>query len=170
MPLAPPRGDVSTVPAVTARRRAFLNLVFVALIGGSLYDIVLDQEHWPFSQYPMFSTVWRAPSFTWFRLFGVKSDGNEFPLDDNSYIRPFDQARLPYAIRRIVGNSHRARRLDEAVRDCFLRYDELARAGAHAGPPLVAMRLYELEWTIDPAAANVNRPDRRRLLAEVQRK
>src|SRR5262245_23145081 len=82
---------------ITARRRVLLNLVFVSLIAGSLYDIVRNEEHWPFSQYPMFSGVWRAPSFTWLRLFGVTARGEEFPLDDNQYIRPFDQSRLSKA-------------------------------------------------------------------------
>jgi len=29
------------------------------------------------------------------------------------------------------------------------------------------MRLYEVEWRIDPNAANVDRPERRTLIAEV---
>ena len=37
------------------------------------------------------------------------------------------------------------------------------------GPPLAALRLYELEWTIDADAANVDRPDRRRFIAQVSR-
>ena len=152
---------------MTNRRRAFLNVVFAALIGGSLYDIVRDREHWPFSQYPMFSGVWRAESFTWLRLFGVTSDGREFPLDANRYIWPFDQSRLPKALRQVLERPERAPRLDEALTGVLLRYGELARAGAHEGPPLAALRLYELEWTIDAEAANVDRPDRRRLLATV---
>src|SRR5262245_65140925 len=115
----------------------------------------------------MFSGVWRAPSFTWLRLFGVTARGEEFPLDDNQYIRPFDQSRLAKALRTIV--AVRAARLDEALAACLIRYDELKTAGSHDGPALVAMRLYELEWTIDPAAANVNRPEKRRLIAEMRR-
>jgi hypothetical protein len=30
--------------------------------------------------------------------------------------------------------------------------------------------LYELVWTIDPEAANVDKPDRRRLITEVRHK
>jgi hypothetical protein len=152
---------------MTSYRRAFLSLVFAGLIGGSLYDIVRDEEHWPFSQYPMFSGVWRAPTFTWLRVFGVTAAGHEFPLDANKYILPFDQSRLPKALRRIVASPERAPRLPEALAGIFSRYHELAREGRHDGPPLAALRLYELEWTIDPHAANVDRPDWRRLIAEV---
>jgi hypothetical protein len=117
----------------------------------------------------MFSGVWRAPSFTWLRLVGVTPEGREFALDNNRYIRPFDQSRLPKALRTIANSRDRASRLHEAIEDSLTRYEALARAGAHDGPPLIAMRLYEVEWSIHPAAENVDTPDRRRLLAEVRR-
>ncbi len=60
-----------------------------------------------------------------------------------------------------------AERVRTAVADCLARYDALRDDRQHDGPPLVAMRLYELDWTIDPAAANVDAPDHRRLIAEV---
>jgi hypothetical protein len=47
------------------------------------------------------------------------------------------------------------------------RYERL-RGDTHDGPPIVALRLYELEWTIDRDAANVDSPDRRRFIAEVR--
>jgi hypothetical protein len=154
---------------MTYRRHAFLSLVFAGLMAGSLYDIVRDEEHWPFSQYPMFSGVWRSSTFTWLRLFGVTASGHEFPLEANRYILPFDQSRLHKALRQIVGHPDRGARLGEALSGMLSRYDELAAEGTHDGPPLAALRLYELEWTIHPEAANVDRPDRRRLIAEVAR-
>src|SRR4051794_7419234 len=83
-------------------RRALINIVLAALIAGSAYDIVRDEEHWPFSQYPMFSGTWRSPRFTWLRLFGVTADGREFALDRNEYIAPFDESRLPKVLRRMM--------------------------------------------------------------------
>jgi hypothetical protein len=149
-------------------RRVFINLVLVGLIAGSAYDIVTDQEHWPFSQYPMFSGIWKSPTFTWPRLFGVTVEGREFPLDANRYVAPFDQSRLPKALRRMMDEPDGDRRLRAALPDLLARYEQL-RGVSHEGPPLVALRLYELEWTIDPNAANVDHPDRRRFIAEVRR-
>jgi hypothetical protein len=154
---------------MTRARRALVNVVAAGLIGGSAYDIVTDQEHWPFSQYPMFSDVWRSPTFTWLRLFGVTADGREFPLDSNRQIAPFDQSRLPKALRRMRDEPDGPARIRTAVADCLARYDELRLARVHDSPAVVAMRLYELEWTIDPAGANLDRPDRRELIAEVRR-
>ena len=153
---------------VSRARRVVINLSLIFLIAGSGYDIVTDQEHWPFSQYPMFSGVWRSPTFTWLRLFGVTADGREFPLDANRYIAPFDQSRLPKALRRILDERDGAARAKVALADCLARYEELRRDNQHDGPRIVAMRLYELEWTIDPQSGNVNDPDRRRFIAEVR--
>ena len=146
-----------------------VNVLAAGLIGGSAYDIATDQEHWPFSQYPMFSGVWRSHTFTWLRLFGVTADGGEFPLDSNEHVAPFDQSRLPKAMKRMLEEPDGASRIHAAVADCLARYEDLRRAEVHDGPPLVAMRLYELEWTIDTAGANVDRPDRRAFIAEVRR-
>ena len=155
--------------AMTRARRAVLNLMFAGLILGSLYDIVTDQEHWPFSQYPMFSGAWRSETFSWLRLFGVTADGKEFPLASNRFVAPFDQSRLPKALKRMLEGPGGELRVTSAVRDCFMRYEQLREQQVHDGPPLVAMRLYELEWTIDPNAANVDHPDAQRLIAEVWR-
>ena len=154
---------------MTSTRRIFLNLVFLAFICGSTYDIVTDQEHWPFSQYPMFSDVWRTPTFSWLRLFGVTTDGQEFPLDANRYVAPFDQSRLPKALRRMRERPDADARLHTAIADTLARYEVLRVEGVHEGPPLAAMRLYELEWTIDPHAANVDSPDRQTFIAEVRK-
>ena len=148
-------------------RRLCLNVVFLLVIAGSAFDIAADREHWPFSQYPMFSGVWTSPTFTWLRLFGVTADGREFALDANRYVAPFDQSRLPKALKRILDGADGVARVRAVLPDLLSRYEELRRADLHDGPPLVGLRLYELEWTIDRNAANVDRPDRRRFIAEI---
>jgi hypothetical protein len=153
---------------MNATRRTVVNSLLVALIAGSAYDIATDQEHWPFSQYPMFSGVWRSPTFTWLRLFGVTADGHEFPLDANRFIAPFDQSRLPKALKRILDGRDGQARVRIALADCLTRYEELRRLRRHEGPQLAALRLYELEWAIDPEAANLDRPERRAFIAEVR--
>ena len=154
---------------MTRTRRALVNVLAAGLIGGSVYDIATDQEHWPFSQYPMFSGVWREPTFTWLRLFGVTADGREFPLDDNRFVAPFDQSRLPKSLRQMLQAPDPDVRIHAALLDLAARYEQLRQEAAHDGPPLVALRLYEMEWTIAPDAGNVDRPDDRRFIAEVRR-
>ena len=148
-------------------RRLLINIVLILLIGGSTYDIVTDQEHWPFSQYPMFSGVWRNTRFTWLRLFGVTADGIEFALDANRYVTPFDQSRLPKALGQMLDQRDGLARVRAALPDLLRRYEQL-RGDAHDGPPIVALRLYELEWTIEANGGNVDRPDARRFIAEAR--
>lgn len=150
-------------------RRVFLNFIFGSLILGSAYDILTDQEHWPFSQYPMFSVEWRSQTFTWLRLFGVTADGREVALASNRFIEPFDLSRLPKAFRRMLDERDGSARVVTAVRDCLARYEELRAQHEHDGPPLAAMRLYEVEWRIDRYVSNVDRPERRTLITEVAR-
>ncbi len=151
---------------VMSKRRL---LVFYALgaviFGGSLADIVRDTEHWPFSQYPMDSEVFSSKTFSMLRLYGVvqKSPLVEIQLYNTSFIEPFDNSRLSAGL----AHTLQVNRQDEAVADCLARYEALRRAGRHRGPPLVAMRLYMVTWTLDPWVSNIDRPDRKELLAEV---
>jgi hypothetical protein len=149
-------------------RRLFVNCILIAFIAGSAYDTVTDQEHWPFSQYPMFSGVWSQRSFTWLRLFGVTGDGREFALDANRFIAPFDQSRLPKVLQQMLDKPDGDQRIRIALPELYARYEQLRHDEQHDGPPIVALRLYELDWIIRPDAANVDAPEGRRLIAEVR--
>jgi len=143
---------------------AFLGFLLV----GSLIDIVFDREHWPFSQYGMYSETATSNSLDTLRLFGVPRDGSaEIALYDYRYIRPFDKSRMRWALESMVESGKGSGRAREAVADCLRRYEDLRKAGRHDGPPLRAMRLYRLHWTLDPELRNVDTPDRRELIVEV---
>jgi hypothetical protein len=58
--------------------------------------------------------------------------------------------------------------LNEACHDFLVQYEMLRRAGYHDGPSLRGIRLYQLQWRLDPHAQNVVRPDHRELLAEYE--
>ena len=63
----------------------------------------------------------------------------------------------------------RDRALAAALRDTLERYEANRRAGATDGPALRGVRLYELQYRLDPRARNRDRPDERRLLARGHR-
>lgn len=149
------------------RERLWLVYAVIAVIGGgSLFAIINDAEYWPFSPYGMYSDMRRERSLTWLRLFGVTNaeEPQEIPLLATEYIQPFDQSRLPKALSQMRRNPDKQR---EALRDCLTRYESLRRAGHHHGPPLQGIRLYALEWQLDPWARNADRPERRDLILEV---
>jgi len=166
-PTRPPEGNATAAPAMRSWRLLAAYAVGALILGGSFFDLVNDTEHWPFSQYAMFSFL-DTPTdgkFTLLRLYGVtqRQPLSEFPLDKNEYLEPFDLSRGPAALDR----ARTEHRLTAALEDCLRRYDALRVSGIHHGPALQAMRLYRVTWTLDSQARNVNSPDHKELLGEV---
>lgn len=154
---------------MSKQRVLLVNAFIVFLVANSLFDIALDEQHWPFAQYDMYSDVERSYSVSKLVLFGVEQEPpyHEIPLR-GSYIQPFDQARLNAAFRRINSKEKREHLLNEALLDSLTRYEQLRLAGRHNGPPLQGVRLYKMRWRLDNQAENVDRPDRWELVAEVE--
>jgi hypothetical protein len=154
---------------MTRRAKWMVYGLVAVVVLNSLYDIVFDTEHWPFSNYEMFSTIRRGGStLTRVGVYAVPSDTalGEFPLLAAEQIHPFDQSRLAIAIGKLESSP---RRLDQALGDLLGRYEARRQAGQHDGPRLRAVKLYEVTWTLDPWARNVEAPDQKRLLYQVPR-
>jgi hypothetical protein len=151
---------------MSTRRLVIAHALIIFVIAGSVYDIGTRQEHWPFSNYPMFSTVHREPFLTWLRLFGVTTDNREIPLLSYNELWPLDQSRLPLGLRRFTGEPDNKPRLQGAIADVMNRYNARRAKGEINGPELRAVRLYKMGWTLEPFAANLNQPSTRELLAE----
>jgi hypothetical protein len=115
----------------------------------------------------MFSIVEREPSLRCLRIVGVGARGREVTLLDNDLIAPFDQCRLTSALSRTYTDASRRGQIHEQLRDCLDRYEARRRAGLHAGEPLAGVRLYEMQWTLQPDAANAETPDSRRFIDAV---
>ena len=153
-----------------SKQRVWLVYAVVSVItGGSLFDIVTDTEHWPFSQYAMYSWVNRDYSLTLTRLFGViKSDPpREIPLTTFQYLQPFNSYRLRRALNWMLQSANREQLLGDALRDVLRRYEERRLAGQHDGPALQGVKLYRLYWKLDPWARNIDRPDGKNLIFAV---
>jgi glucosyl-dolichyl phosphate glucuronosyltransferase len=149
-------------PAVSTggRERAYALIAF--LVGGSAYDILIDREHWPFSQYPMFSDIQTSREFTSLRLYGVISgSGSEIPLLDSALIGPMDQCRLSTALSWISRTPDADQRLADVLRTTYDRYERRRLSGEHDGPPLDSIRLYRNYWTLQTDASPHDRPDMR---------
>lgn len=151
---------------MSTRRLLVAHFLILFVLAGSGYDIATRQEHWPFSNYPMFSTVHREPVLTWLRLFGVTSDGREIPLLSYNDLWPLDQSRLPLGLRRMADQPDGAAKVQRAITDVMVRYNARRANGAISGPEIQAIRLYKVGWTLEPFAANLDLPTSRVLLAE----
>ncbi len=160
-------GGTSNMAALAATgmspaRFAMVSLLTLAILAGSAFDVIRNREHWPFSPYPMFSKVDDSRGYRTLRLYGVARDGGELPLTDFAYLEPFDRCRLVSALETLRAEQ----RLPAALADVYARYERRRTAGRHGGPPLSAVRLYQLRWALDADARNAQHPDVRELLYE----
>ena len=155
-----------------SRRSVWLvHLVIAIVVGGSLYVAVTARECWPFSPYPMYAWIEQDRSVQRLQLYGVVAGrpDEEFPLRALRHLRPFDDARLTAALGRLWHRADAPQALDQALRYCLTRYEQLRRQGRHTGPALRGIRLYVLEWKqTDPWARDADQPDYRELVIEVQ--
>ena len=155
---------------MTSRRLILAHLLIAAVVGGSFYDIATGQEHWPFSDYPMFSTVHRKHVLdNWYRVFGVTPDGREVAIVEYPELWPLDQSRLPLGLRTIARQPGNQSRVETALADVLRRYEARRIAGRHQGPAFEGARLYSLSWDLEPNGANLDNPRSRVLVAEVGR-
>jgi hypothetical protein len=150
------------------------NAIIVLLASGSLFTVIVDKEYWPFSQYPMFSTLAQTEKVSRLQLYGVtQEEQDEIALRSTEYIHPFNTTRLDRYFRKINKTSDPEKRqqlLNEALLDSLKRYENLRLAGRHDGPVLQSMRLYKVSWQINARKKKVkkNQPERRELIAELE--
>ncbi len=156
-------------PFVSKPRVLLLHVVIILLILGHFFDLAFDKEHWPFSQYPMYSRLQSEYSYSGLRLYGVTQEEphREIPLRSSDYIGPFIPFRLETAMSQISSKED-PELLNKALLDTLSRYEKLRLAGRHEGPPLQSVRLYEQQWQLAARAENVDWPDNRKLIAEVE--
>jgi GT2 family glycosyltransferase len=149
------QADVTMRPA----RFVLVHALIALIVGGSFWDIARDKEHWPFSQYPMFSSVERDWSHRTLRVFVVSTSGNEVPLLDTALLQPFDQCRLSTSL---IGIRQNNSALQTVLADTY------GRVASRVVPrgDVAALRLYDLRWKLTRGASTDTRPDSRLLLAE----
>lgn len=157
---------------MTRWRMAVVQLGLFVIVGGSLFDVVTQREHWPFSPYPMYSKIELDSSTTKYYVYGVPAAGSghradEISLQSFAYTAPLSTIRLGSGLSKLQWRNNRDELLQRTLRDLLARYERLRLAGRHPGPPLQSIRLYQEEWLLDPWARNLDQPDRRALLIEV---
>ena len=146
-------------------RVVFATSIIALLFTASAYDIVRGNahSHWPFSAYSMYARTAKR-TLSLHQVYGVKSDGAEFPLLEDAYFAPVGSSRTRIALTRMRNDE---RRLDRALRDVLRRYELGRLEGHHDGPPIEGIRFYRDRWVMEPDAGNRDRPDRHELVREI---
>ena len=135
------------------------------IVLGHLHEIVRQQEHWPFTNYPIWARVTRDCHVREVMPFGVTVEPapREFDLRDPKYFAPMPAIYQRLNFQRAAG---RPGLRDPMLADYLRRYEQLRLAGRHDGPKLKGIRLYEWLWTMNADASNARSPDRQTLLYE----
>jgi hypothetical protein len=132
-----------------------------------LFEMLYKREDWPFSCYKMFSGIRRKRRRV-LHLYGAAWDGSqerELMLVDPKCLFPFDQTRLGYAFKGLLREKNSDRKILEALKDCYERYETRRQGGLHSGPYLEEVRLYWVEWEILAYAQNRYSPENRERVA-----
>lgn len=157
-----------------------VQLGILAIVGGTFFDIITQREHWPFSPYPMYSSIELDTTTTKYYVYGVPvagaendatgndTAGTEISLQSFVYTAPLSTIRLGAGLSKLQWRQNRDKLWQRTLENVLARYERRRLAGQHDGPPLRAIRLYREEWTLDPLAGNLDRPDSRELLIEVE--
>lgn len=161
-----PRPEQGVVQIMSTRRLLIAYAAIAFILFGSILDLCRDTEHWPWSSYPMYSYAERGETFDDYRLYGVPKNApnTEIALyNDSRYLEPFDASRLAEALKHSLSKPG----LHKGLENCLQRYEQLRRSGEHNGPELSAIRLYHVFWTLDRTGRNIDRPDHKDLIDQV---
>lgn len=154
------------------RGRLYLvHAVIGVLLLGHGYDIARQQEHWPFTNYPMWARLSKEWHVRGVAPVGLADDAppQEVDLMNEAYFAP-----MPLQYQRLkfqaVARGRRVAERDKVLGDYLHHYEKRRAAGLHDGPPLVGVRLYERYWDMNKYASNAAAPDRTTLLYEYRPK
>jgi hypothetical protein len=155
---------LSRMTGLRPTRVMTVQCVTFLLVGMQVIEMGLQLEHWPFSNYPMYSGI-QPTRLSWVRVAGIVH-GSEFWLSD-SQIRPFAHDRISHALNRHVSSGPNWQaRADDALAGILRLYEAGRQTGRHAGPPLLGVRLYRLAWALNPSLANQPARESKELIRE----
>ncbi len=152
---------------ISKSRRSLVNLMLFGLLGASAYEIGVRGEHWPFSSYPMFSKTRQEARVVHYALRAIPQDGSEeFPLYKPEQIHPFLWYRQRSAFRRMIEGPGGKAAVKKGLADTLDRYERGRQQGRHDGPPLRALQMYRVEWSIDPNAPDLIKKEEKSFVTE----
>jgi hypothetical protein len=126
------------------------------LIFGHAYDVIAKGEHWPLSSYPMYADVLTTPTFRLVRLFAVTSE--EPPREV-----AIESGWMRTNLNRILRRPDAMEQLRKAI-TAYARTQEWSRDGE----PVLAYRVYDQHWDLDPNADSDRAADSTTLIFELR--
>lgn len=154
---------------ITRGRLLVIHAVLAVIVVGHLYDIARQQEHWPFSNYPMWARLskdWHVKAVVPVGLTDDSPPREVRLMKDEAYFAPMPLQYQRLTFQGVARSPKRAGARDKVLGDYLGHYERRREAGLHGGPPLAGLRLYEHTWDMDTRASNAGTPDRTTLMYE----
>jgi hypothetical protein len=122
-------------------------IAVVVLFVPLLVCFVMDREYWPYSHFPLFV---RPPEpFQWVRIIGVRPDGKEELVTNDSYVSPYGLVRLAFTIDNLVREGR-----EQDARQVMAKLAERTRRRRKMGLSNLslykALRVYRIQYAPGP--------------------
>jgi hypothetical protein len=149
-------------------------LLILVIIAPHLAAGILSFEWFPFSSYPMYSTLRREPVYKFFMLRAfrhVEVNGQiqreDLEFRSRQYLWPFDEPGLLQSFAGLI----QARRMDDVsagLQEIAHRYRVRRQLYPDRNfPEIHGLSLYRAQWRALPGAPNVHEPESLELIREV---
>jgi len=143
-------------------RVALVLLLAAFLVGGHLYDITTQREHWPFSFYPMYGRVQKKPRLQVLTLCVITrgDDGKRhmMRITDDKYVPALGEARLRNILMAAWGRDGTqpgaVRRTGDVLRAYLREYEANRARNLHDGPPALEAQLCQMTWRVKGDASS----------------
>lgn len=146
--------------------------VLAAIVIPHAYEIIFQKEHWPFSNYPMWSHVIDTRDLWRPRMVGVTDEPNPREIFlERRYFEPLPSRFIDLHLNRAIsaGRKGKLGPIRTFTQDYLARYEQRRLAGKNDGPKLKGLRIYEDYWLMNHDASNAAHPDRVTLLYDTDR-
>jgi hypothetical protein len=153
---------------VSRWRMILAHAVILFVFTGQAFSVLFDVELWPFSPYPMYSTVRTEYRLEHPTLYAIVDDGSgtEIPLREIAF---FAEDRAQAQLLGIYEQVTDAPQFQQALTELLARYNAERGDSTEVGPPLRGLRLYESTWQLAPGASASEVAPQRELIVEVSR-
>jgi hypothetical protein len=139
-------------------RKNFIVGLLAFIVGFHVYDVLARRDHWPISNYPMYSKLQTENSFWTVRIVAyTDEDPPRRLVEKSTYLRTL----VSKLIRR------EDRNLTRLVRVMKDHFDDYAQREKLHGVKIEEVRVYRERWNLRPDASNRDEPDLRELFVKI---
>jgi hypothetical protein len=157
-----PFGELLMSTAIPPPKRLAILGLCCFLVWGHLSDVVTGKEHWPFSNYPMYSGVYRSRTLKTVRLVWITDDARPREIGVGGI---YARTKYEGALKRLKTRQDRQRLI--AMMRSAVQSERERRKEYGIQPQVRGLRVYQLTYHMTPRLEGRAVPDETVLVAQV---